>query len=137
MTVHFSYPQKVLFKHCDPAGIVFYPRFFEMINDAVETMFEDILGWSFETIHKKGAVPTKSFDVDFKAPCRHGDDLRLDISIKAIGRTSLALETRALSAEDLRFTAKQVLVNTGRSGRPKTWPDSVRARIAERLEITQ
>ncbi|MEL6103010.1 MAG: acyl-CoA thioesterase, partial [Pseudomonadota bacterium] len=26
----FQFLQKVLFKHCDPAGIVFYPRYFEM-----------------------------------------------------------------------------------------------------------
>ena len=32
----FTLTQKVLFKHCDPAGIVFYPRYFEMINDCVE-----------------------------------------------------------------------------------------------------
>lgn len=135
--MHFSYPQKVLFKHCDPAGIVFYPRFFEMINDAVEAMFDDLLGWPFETIHKDGAVPTKSFDVDFKAPCRHGDNLRLDISITAFGRTSLTLETYAMSEGGLRFTAKQVLVNTARNGRPTPWSDDVRARFAACLETTQ
>ncbi|CPO21707.1 4-hydroxybenzoyl CoA thioesterase [Bordetella pertussis] len=27
---------EVRFRHCDPAGIVFYPRYFEMINDFVE-----------------------------------------------------------------------------------------------------
>jgi 4-hydroxybenzoyl-CoA thioesterase len=24
--------QKVLFRHCDPAGIVFFPRYFEMVR---------------------------------------------------------------------------------------------------------
>jgi 4-hydroxybenzoyl-CoA thioesterase len=38
----FSINQKVLFKHCDPAGIVFYPRYFEMINDCVEAFFDEI-----------------------------------------------------------------------------------------------
>ena len=28
----FSHEQRVRFGHCDPAGIVFYPRYFEMIN---------------------------------------------------------------------------------------------------------
>ena len=35
----FTYPHKVLFRHCDPAGIVFYPRYFEMMNDTVEAFF--------------------------------------------------------------------------------------------------
>lgn len=34
--MEFSYRQKVLFMHYDPAGIVFFPRYFEMMNDCVE-----------------------------------------------------------------------------------------------------
>ena len=29
----------VRFQHCDPAGIVFYPRYFEMISQSVEEWF--------------------------------------------------------------------------------------------------
>ena len=32
----FVFPQKVRFQHCDPAGIVFYPRYFEMLNTTIE-----------------------------------------------------------------------------------------------------
>ena len=71
--MHFEIPQKVLFKHCDPAGIVFYPRFFEMINDAVEALFSDMLGWPFEKMHPDSGVPTAEFKVRFKVPCRQGD----------------------------------------------------------------
>ena len=39
----FTFLQKVQFKHYDPAGIVFYPRFIEMINDAVEAMFDIVI----------------------------------------------------------------------------------------------
>ena len=31
----FTTQRKVRFQHCDPAGIVFYPRYFEMINSVV------------------------------------------------------------------------------------------------------
>ena len=33
----------VQFAHCDPAGIVFYARYFEIINEVVEDWFEDAL----------------------------------------------------------------------------------------------
>ena len=33
--MRFTMPQKVQFKHCDPAGIVFYPRYFELLNDTL------------------------------------------------------------------------------------------------------
>ena len=34
--------------HTDPAGIVFYPRYFEMINAQVEDWFTGPLGCDFE-----------------------------------------------------------------------------------------
>ena len=39
----FTTTRKVRFEHCDPAGIVFYPRYFEMINGTVEDWFEEDL----------------------------------------------------------------------------------------------
>lgn len=131
---HFSYPQKVLFKHCDPAGIVFYPRFFEMINDAIEALFADLLDWPFEEIHRRGAVPTKGFEVEFIAPARHGDRLTLDITLLKLGRSSLALETRALAEGTLRFTAKQTLVHVGETLRPTPWPEPIRQRLTSLME---
>ena len=53
----FVMVQKVLFKHCDPAGIVFFPRYFEMMNDCVETFFDEI-GLPFDDMHTWGGVPT-------------------------------------------------------------------------------
>ena len=62
--MHFTYKQKVLFKHCDPAGIVFYPRFFEMINDAVEALFSDVLNWPFEyLVALPSACPVNYFGI--------------------------------------------------------------------------
>ncbi|MFD1807906.1 hypothetical protein ACFSHQ_06310 [Gemmobacter lanyuensis] len=29
-------PIQIEFNHCDPAGIVFYPRYFEMTNSVIE-----------------------------------------------------------------------------------------------------
>ena len=54
----FEMTQKILFKHCDPAGIVFFPRYFEMINDCVEEFFAEMLDWPFETLLKTNGVPT-------------------------------------------------------------------------------
>ena len=32
----------IRFRHCDAAGIVFYPRYFEMMNDLVEDWFAEL-----------------------------------------------------------------------------------------------
>ncbi len=38
---------RVEFNHCDPAGIVFYPRYFEMANSVVENFFRDEVDYPF------------------------------------------------------------------------------------------
>lgn len=135
--MHFTVHQKVLFKHCDPAGIAFYPRYFEMINDAVEAMFADLLNWPFEEVHTKGAVPTASFKVDFKSPSRHGDNLDLKLHLLRLGGSSLTLKTTTLCEDELRFTAEQVIVCVNAEGRPTRWPAPVVTKINSIMEGAQ
>ncbi|WP_264214324.1 acyl-CoA thioesterase [Leisingera thetidis] len=137
--MHFTYPQKILFKHCDPAGIVFYPRFLEMLNDAIEAMFSELLEWPFEAIHEQNAVPTAELNVRFRAPCRHGDQLELRCTLNHVGRTSLSLTTQAVgaSAGDLRFEVDQRMVFTGPDGRPAPWPEAVRAKLNRLMEANR
>lgn len=133
----FAYPQKILFKHCDPAGIVFYPRIFEMINDAVEAFFDDVLHWPFEAIHPEAAVPTASFETRFLRPCRHGDRLILELIPGRMGRSSLAITTKATRDGEACFEASQTLVHVDRNGRPAPWPDHARTALARFLEAAE
>lgn len=126
----FEFQQKVLFKHCDPAGIVFYPRYFEMVNDCVEAFFDDVLGHPFETLHTDGGVPTAQIEARFAAPSRHGDQLVLRLTVTRLGRTSANYRITAHAGDDLRFETRATLVNVGGDGRPTPWP----AEIAQKLK---
>ena len=121
----FEFQQKVLFKHCDPAGIVFYPRYFEIINDCVEAFFDKVLGWPFETLLKDGGVPTVQIATEFKAPNRHGDWLVLELRVAKLGRTSMSLEIAASTGGEARFEVKQTLVCVDKTGKPRVWPEAV------------
>ena len=121
----FEFQQKVLFKHCDPAGIVFYPRYFEIINDCVEAFFDEVLGWPFETLLKDGGVPTVQIATEFKAPNRHGDWLLLQLHVAKLGRTSISLEIAASTGGEARFEVKQTLVCVDKTGKPRVWPEAV------------
>lgn len=125
----FIMPQKVKFKHCDPAGIVFYPRYFEMINDCVELFFDDAVGMPFEEMHQKGGVPTAEIAVTFKAPSRHGDRLELVLRCTRLGRTSLGIETLARCGGEVRFVANSTLVMIDGKGRPTPWPGAIRTKL--------
>lgn len=131
----FRFPQKILFKHCDPAGIVFYPRYFEIINDAVEAMFSDLIGWPFEDMHNGSGVPTATISVDFTAPSRHGDQIELQITIENLGRSSMVLKTVAMAGEEIRFIADHVLVCIDDRGKPRSWPEDVRKKINDIKEV--
>lgn len=126
----FTLQQKVLFKHCDPAGIVFYPRYFEMMNDCVEMFFDQVLDTPFETLHRKGGVPTAQIETRFAAPSRHGDQLTLTFDLTRLGRRSAAYRLRATCKDELRFETTATLVHVGPDGRATAWPDDLRRKLA-------
>lgn len=129
----FTFTQPVMFKHCDPAGIVFYPRYFEMINDVVELFFADI-GYSFHRMHPDHGVPTAEIATTFNAPSRHGDDLLFTLAVTRVGRTSLGLGFNAVAGAETRLAATSTIVHVNATGRPEPWPDDMRAALSAHLE---
>ena len=47
----FSTDKLIRFHHCDPAGIVFYPQYFVLINELTEDWFAQGLGIDFARLH--------------------------------------------------------------------------------------
>jgi 4-hydroxybenzoyl-CoA thioesterase len=132
----FALQQKVRFQHCDPAGIVFYPRYFEMTNATVEEWFAQRLGVPFETLHGAlgAAVPTASISVDFLAPSRLGDVLEFRLRPTRIGRSSVGLSIEAYCGAERRLTMESTLVFTkAGASKPDAWPANLRAGIAQEL----
>ena len=127
----FSFPQKVMFKHCDPAGIVFFPRYFEMMNDCIEVFFDQVVGVPFETLHVSHGVPTAEIQTRFCAPSRHGETLELRLKTTQLGRTSWSYEMTGLCGVEERFTTKATLVHINVEGQPCRWPDALRDKLSE------
>ncbi|MEZ5912341.1 MAG: hotdog domain-containing protein [Paracoccaceae bacterium] len=130
----FVMTQKVLFKHCDPAGIGFFPRLFEMVNDCVEAFFDEALGWPFEEFVGREGVPTAEIHTRFAAPVRHGEILQLSLAVLRVGRSSLGYRLDARCETALRFQTEARLVHVNGAGRPAPWPDAVAQRLAELTE---
>lgn len=129
-------PVEIGFKHCDPAGIVFYPRYVEMLNDTVEHWFKHGLKIDFASLHgARGiATPLVNLQVDFLAPSRLGEDLVAALAISEVGRSSLklaiTLQEESTGASP-RLRAKLVLVFIDMSSmRPIPVPEDVRAALA-------
>ncbi len=134
--MNFQYTQKVLFQHCDPAGIVFYPRYFEMLNACVESWFEQKLHCSFAAMHselKKG-VPAVTVSAEFLSPSFLGDVLDFEMSVDRIGRTSLDLTVSIMCEGRARVNfSKRIVFIDSESGRPLAWPETLNELIRNYL----
>lgn len=110
----FTRPLLVRFRHCDPAGIVFYPRYFEIINDLVETWFAEGLGISFHALQteRQMGIPTASVQCDFRAPSRWDDQLTQTLHVERLGGASVNLVISLTGPDhDVRLTARLTLVS--------------------------
>jgi len=113
MSLVFRTPISIRFAHCDPAGIVFYPRYFELINGVVEDWCAQGLGMSFHEMHMVQGIglPTVHIETDFVKTSVMGDELIAELRVIKLGRASATVELRMLGQEqDLRLTARLVLV---------------------------
>lgn len=124
----YIYSQKVLFQHCDPARIVFYPRYFEMLNACVESWFEEKLDCSFADMHgvlNKG-IPTVTISAEFHSPSYLGDILEFELNVTAMGRSSLDIKVKVTCESEVRVNFNQRIVFIdSESGRSCAWPESL------------
>ena len=137
MTGHiFTVERRVRFADCDAAGIVFFPRYFEMLNAVVEDWFAGPLQASFRELHinRHVSVPTAAVEARFIAPSRLEDELTFDPSVTRLGGASCGLHHRITAAGQLRFEATQTIVHVGATLKPEPWPEPLRMRIAPFLE---
>jgi 4-hydroxybenzoyl-CoA thioesterase len=130
----FSLNIPIRFGDCDPAGIVFYPRYFEMFNSVVEDWCAAGLGVDFRTLHMDRGLglPTVHIETDFIAPSRLGDMLRAELAVQRIGGASVAVAiTLRGAAGEERVRSKLVLALMDlKTGRALKIPDDLRARMA-------
>ena len=115
----------VEFNHCDPAGIVFYPRYFEMLNSVIENFFGLELGYSFaRMIAARHGVPMVRIEAEFLRPSRLGDVLDFALGIGRIGRTSVTFDLTA-QCDGPRLRAQMTLVWVTPGGQPAPWPTAI------------
>lgn len=126
-----AYP--IEFNHCDPAGIVFYPRYFEMTNHVCENFFREAVGVSYAAMMKQGAgVPTVRIETDFRAPSRLGDVLDVTLEVVRLGGSSVTFEiigacdgVRLVVLITLVWVKEEVSVIA-----PRPWPEAMKAKLA-------
>ena len=109
----FRRTRVVRFGQCDPAGIVYYPRYTELGHELVEEWFREGLGVDFHTLHEEWGqgFPTASLELDFLRPTRYGETLDCALWVTRLGESSLMLVLEFACAGEVRVRIRQRLVN--------------------------
>jgi 4-hydroxybenzoyl-CoA thioesterase len=111
---------------CDPAGIIFYPRYFEIFDASTSALFERALGLTKLELLKTfdfAGFPLARTRARFLKPTRFGDDVSVETKI-SFGRASFEIEHRlSLKGETcVECTEKRVWVVRDADGRMKSRP---------------
>lgn len=107
---------RIRFAECDPAGIVFFPQYFVMLNGLIEDWFDEglRLGYRKVVAERRVGLPTVRMEADFTAISRFGDDVSLELEVAEIGRRSFTLQHRCIDplTGQSRMSLRQTLVTT-------------------------
>lgn len=105
---HGLYRLDVLFSDCDPARLVFYPRFFEWFDRATWTLFRKA-GLEGE---KLGVVifPLVDIKAKFSAPVRWGESFEIASTILEWRRSSFRVLHEGRVDEGLRCISEETRV---------------------------
>jgi 4-hydroxybenzoyl-CoA thioesterase len=116
--------QRIEWGDCDPAGIVYYPRYFVFFDNATHALFERALGMTnFQMMQAYGTVgcPMVETSSRFIIPTKYGDDVLIDTTLKEFRRSSFKVQHRLIKGDELavecfetRVWAKRDPDNPGR-----------------------
>lgn len=82
---------RVQWGDCDPAGIVFYPRYFEMFDACTILLFEKATGLpKIKMLEKHGGAGLALLEAraEFKVASAYGDDIEIESEITEFRRSS-------------------------------------------------
>jgi 4-hydroxybenzoyl-CoA thioesterase len=126
---------------CDPAGIVFYPRYFAMFDASTSYLFE-AAGWKKPDLLREFDIvgyPMVDTRAKFILPSSFGDDIVIETKIAAFRNSSFDVEHRVfkpVGGEELAIEAFETRVWAGRHPedpkrlKSRAIPDVVKRRLS-------
>jgi 4-hydroxybenzoyl-CoA thioesterase len=102
---------------CDPAGIIFYPRYFAMFDTSTTMLIERAAGMKKIEYIKAFAIaghPVIETRAKFLRPTRFGDEVSIESAVVACGRSSFKIEHRLTHAGALAVEGSETRVWVGR-----------------------
>ncbi len=102
---------------CDPAGIVFYPRYFAMFDWSTALLFGAALGMpkaKFVKHYGIVGIPMVDTRAKFHIPSSFGDLVRIESRVEKFGRSSFDVAHRLMKDDALGVECWETRVWVGR-----------------------
>ncbi|MDE5440475.1 acyl-CoA thioesterase [Bradyrhizobium sp. CSA207] len=101
---------------CDPANIVYFPRYFAMFDDSTSVLFETAGFSKQDLVHKYGLVGIPMVDTraKFYIPSTYGDWITIETKIESIKRSSFEVKHNVYKGEALAIEGFETRVLVGR-----------------------
>ncbi len=122
--------------HCDAAGVLFFPRLFELANEAYEELLREAGSPLAGHLPPEGRpLPVVHAEAEYHHPMRPGQEVELLVSLLAMGRTSFRLACEFRNREEHRLARVETVhvVLSGRTWSPTPIPDSLRGGLTSLL----
>ena len=103
--------------HCDPAGIVFFPRYFEIFDACTAHLFAHALGMrksQFQKHYDIIGIPLLDAHCRFHIPTTYGDAVRVETQVTEVRRSSFSVEHRLIKDGQLCVEGFEKRVWAGR-----------------------
>ena len=132
----FKTTKMIRFEHCDPAGLIFYPRYFQLSHQVIEDWFYNGLEHSHGMMvtKEKVGIPTVHIEADFLAASYLEEVLDFSLVVTKMGKSSVHLEINGTYQDEHRCRIKQVIVFTHLAEtavKSTPIPDLLRRKIAQ------
>jgi 4-hydroxybenzoyl-CoA thioesterase len=104
---------------CDPAGIVFFPRYFAMFDSCTTALFTQALGMSkyqFTRHYGFAGYPMVDTRARFLKPTKFGDDVEIETQVTEFKRSSFNVQHRLTLGGELCVECLDTRVWVQRAG---------------------
>jgi 4-hydroxybenzoyl-CoA thioesterase len=128
----FTVTRLIRFSHTDPAGIVYFPEYFDMCNALIEDWLAQEVGIDFPTLTLKERLgtPVVHAECDFFAPSRWGERLNLSLLVERVGGSSVTYRIIGHLGGTVRLAASIVAAFIHLdSGKPLPLPTPFRQKL--------
>ena len=128
----FTRSVTICFSHCDAAGIVYFPHYFDMFNGVIEDWYKAELKHDYAELvmGRRFGFPFVHIECDFKIPSMMGEVIDLTLLVERIGRSSLSIAIVCHRDGLLRLRARMVtVVMSLETRKPVPMPEELRDAI--------